>query len=111
MVNKEDCKKVLDFIPASPKMIGFYDLKGLLSPDLYRDLNDILEQLISENLIIQPKKWWYQKVEKGFEDKTKKHEIPLVKTKFRLSKDKRYFITDTIITDIKPISYIKKVIK
>jgi len=112
MVNKENCEKVLKYIPESPEMIGFYDLRKILSRDISTDdLRDILNQLADEGLIIKPKPYWYQRVEKGFEDKTKKHNVPLIKTDFRISKDKKWLITKTTITDIKPISYIKKVIE
>jgi len=36
---------------------------------------------------------------------------PIVETQISMSKDKKYVIHKTIITDIKPIGYYKKVIE
>lgn len=36
---------------------------------------------------------------------------PIVETQLSLSKDKKYFLHKTIITDIKPIKYLQKVLE
>ncbi len=36
---------------------------------------------------------------------------PIVETQLSLSKDKKYFIHKTIITDIKPVNYLHKVLE
>lgn len=38
------------------------------------------------------------------------NDMPIIETKITLSKDKKYVIHKTIITDIKPISYYDKVL-
>ncbi len=42
-------------------------------------------------------------------DKTKHQNKPLLKTNIRKSKDGKWLIHETVITDIKPVTYFEKV--
>ena len=49
---------------------------------------------------------------KEFENKNKVFENkPIVETQLSMSKDKKYVLHRTIITDIKPVKYIQKVLE
>ena len=45
------------------------------------------------------------------EKNTNQTRVPLVETKFSLSKDRKWFITKTIITDIRSTKYVEKVLE
>mgnify|MGYP001605109968 CR=1 FL=1 len=53
-------------------------------------------------------------VNPNMEQTTQKREYenkPVVETQLSLSKDGKYFLHKTIITDIKPVNYLKKVLE
>ena len=45
------------------------------------------------------------------ENKTEYENKPIVETQLSMSKDKKYVLHRTIITDIKPVKYIEAVMK
>jgi hypothetical protein len=53
----------------------------------------------------------HEPVEQHPEGKRQYDNRPIIETMMTLSKDRRYFIHKTIITDIKPINYIEKVLQ
>jgi len=40
-----------------------------------------------------------------------KNKTPIIETRMGLSEDKKWFIQQTIISEIKPVNYIKKVLE
>ncbi len=40
-----------------------------------------------------------------------KNKTPIIETRMGLSQDKKWFIQQTIISEIKPVNYIKKVLE
>lgn len=51
-----------------------------------------------------------QKVELSQKKKQQLNNMPIIKTNVKLSKTGEYVVHETIITDIKPIAYWKKVL-